>query len=275
MQRPVLRIITADPPALMLRAQRIRLGRVPQVQHDDQVSACFPSPKHHQFIAPLTILSARTGIYHVHASSCTGERTACSEDDGAKRAALSRRHDRNNPLELNSPEVDGRIRCKCCDRAFHEDRIGKHQSVCVGPPPSRSSDRSKIIQLSQTTLGRPKSTTPTSSVRSLAGSCRTATTSKDFRARTSLGVAGNRHAAAERSTQQRPGCFTRHVEARRYDVVIRDSGHQGSFGRTSSGYPGASRMEAGRWESTSNASSAGNPLVTNRMMTVSSVDHSF
>lgn len=222
----------------------------------------------------------RTGVYHAHVSACTGESVAVREDDAAARldarGTLARHHERNNPSELNPPELDGRVRCKRCDRAFHEDRIAKHQSVCVGQPPSRTSDRSRTttvkscLLVSQLKSGRPKSTIPGSFIRSVAGPCGNLTTPTGSRARRSQG--------APRTTQPRPGCFLRDGDTRRYDLVTRDSARQSSFGSTSSsgsGYPGASRMQAGRWDGNTNSSSAGNPLVTNRMMTVSIVGDSF
>lgn len=141
-----------------------------------------------------------------------------------------------------------------------QDRIGKHQSVCLGRSSSPHGPTRRFTSTPgrPTKLERPKSTVPTSGV------FRSMNTSSS-RLQTQC---ASRTSAKPRALQMSNRSFGSE-ELHRYDIVTRESTRRLGSG---SGYPGANRMAATeRWDGTSNASSAGNPLVTNRMMTYHSV----
>ncbi|EGZ04809.1 hypothetical protein PHYSODRAFT_389469, partial [Phytophthora sojae] len=79
----------------------------------------------------------RANDFHVHIASCSGKPVSSDNNGFTQHSTLFQRAS----MDLNLPEADGRVRCKLCERAFSQDRISKHQSVCHGKPRSESERR--------------------------------------------------------------------------------------------------------------------------------------
>jgi hypothetical protein len=86
---------------------------------------CFARNAFVEIMCPACRSLVTSGTFHDHVACCKG-----ILETPAIRRAVSKPEAR--PDELNSPEADGRVRCRNCERGFHADRIAKHQSVCVG-----------------------------------------------------------------------------------------------------------------------------------------------
>ncbi|KAL4106223.1 hypothetical protein PRIC1_004277 [Phytophthora ramorum] len=196
--------------------------------------------------------------FHTHTTSCSGKTLPPNSGaSGLSSGAIQQQNslDARPLLDVNLPEADGRVRCKICERAFSQDRISKHQSVCRGKPRSTKENherKQRSVNLVVPSHGnssvkrsaeRPRRKT-VHTQRVLAS--RPQELPFDFvRERTNRGEWGNGgfRAASSRSVQG-----------------VRDPSQ-----RQSCSYPGAQTMQSGGCD-TSNASSASNPLVTNPLM---------
>ncbi|KAG7392405.1 hypothetical protein PHYPSEUDO_000813 [Phytophthora pseudosyringae] len=187
-------------------------------------------------------LGVRACDFHSHTASCTGKPVDNNTFGfhNRQRSNLAQRA----PMELNLPESDGRVRCKICERAFSQDRIPKHQSVCHGKPRSSKENheprRRPLIPLHQQAQD--------ASVKRLAGRPRR----KTVRVQRSL------------ASQPRQVSFD-FVSDRTSRVEFQQSRDTSRL--QSCSYPGARTMQSGGCD-TSNASSASNPLATNALMTM-------
>ncbi|ETK95336.1 hypothetical protein L915_01731, partial [Phytophthora nicotianae] len=141
------------------------------------------------------------------------------------------------PMDLNTPDPDGRVRCKVCERAFAQDRISKHQSVCHGKP--RSKENHKPKQRSVLPVRQEQTSTMDSVKRNV-----------------------ERPLRIQRAPAQPRGVSFGCVPNRNNRVELRDI-TPCQYRR----YPGAQAMHGGGCD-TSNASSASNPLATNPLMTM-------
>ncbi|KAF1786128.1 hypothetical protein GQ600_11098 [Phytophthora cactorum] len=175
--------------------------------------------------------SVRAGDFLAHTASCTGKHVPVdSKTFGAKQ--------RNNgaqgaQMNLNSPDPDGRVRCKICERSFSQDRISKHQSVCHGKP-----------RLKENHKPRQRSVLP---IRQASGSTKW-NVERPHRK--------NVHMQRTRPREVSFGFVSDRNNRVEYQEFRRD---------TSRSYPGAQAMQGGGCD-TSNASSASNPLATNSLM---------
>ncbi|EEY64832.1 uncharacterized protein PITG_15624 [Phytophthora infestans T30-4] len=76
----------------------------------------------------------RAGNFHTHIASCTGKSAGIHRNTAGFSVKKRNNRVQDAPMDFNPPDPDGRVRCKLCERAFSQDRISKHQSVCHGKP---------------------------------------------------------------------------------------------------------------------------------------------
>lgn len=200
--------------------------------------------------------AVQASSYHDHAASCSGDKCPTQGGHSAKHLDERTTAGRCVPMDVNPPEEDGRVRCKTCERAFSQDRIMKHQSVCHGKPRAASSGlqdprRRALVSVERKGVARVPAPLRRRSVLS-----KTVLAPRALQASFDLPeFLGERY----RAEAYCPSGVRRSSAARHTGGSTRFDG--------SGCYPGAQAMTGGGWE-TSNASSASNPLVTNALMTV-------
>ncbi|KAG1695801.1 hypothetical protein DVH05_019140 [Phytophthora capsici] len=191
--------------------------------------ACFQRNAFMLLLCEKCKSSIRACDFLSHASSCAGKPLPVTTNAHSQH--------QSNPilLDLNSPEEDGRVRCKTCERAFSQDRIAKHQSVCHAKPRA-SHEAPKLSQ-------------------------RLAIPEQGFHVKKHTELPRRKPVHIQRAVASRPrGVLFTYVPDRNTRQQSRGTSRQ------SSNYPGARAMQGGGWD-TSNASSASNPLATNPLMT--------